>query len=77
MTLNECYYSVIGNALRGTEMTIKQIAAAIAAFATDLENSITMEDRRDAVQYLADKIGPQSANQIAETFGVIGSYYKA
>lgn len=58
-------------------MTTQQIAAAIAQFAVNLENSITMEDRRDAVQYLADAIGSQSANQIAGIFGLIGDYYKA
>jgi hypothetical protein len=57
-------------------MTTAQIAAAIAAFATNLENCLTMEDRRQSVQWLADKIGSQSANQIADIFGLTSPYYK-
>lgn len=58
-------------------MTAKQITEAIAAFATNLNNCISMEDRRDSVQYLADKIGVAAANQIAEIYGLKDSYYKA
>lgn len=58
-------------------MTNQQFAAAIQQFATDLDNSITMEDRRDAVSYLADKIGSTCANKIAEVFGLTSSYYHA
>ena len=58
-------------------MTTQQITEAIAAFARDLDNSISMEDRRDAVQYLADKIGSVAANQIADIYGLRGDYYKA
>jgi len=70
-----CYNSII--ATKENDMTTEQIAAAIAAFAVNLQNSIQMEDRRDSVQYLADKIGSQSANQIAAIFGLRGDYYKA
>lgn len=58
-------------------MTSKQIADAIAKFAVDLESSMQMEDRRDAVQYLADKIGSEHANKIAAVFGLVGNYYQA
>jgi hypothetical protein len=58
-------------------MTTNQIAQAIAEFATNLENSITMEDRRDSVQWLAEKIGSHAANQIRNIFGLVGDYYKA
>lgn len=58
-------------------MTTAQIADAITAFATNLNNSISMEDRRDSVQYLADKLGSTAANQIAVIFGLVDSYYKA
>jgi hypothetical protein len=58
-------------------MTTTQIAQAIAEFATNLENSITMEDRRDSVQWLAEKIGSHAANQIRNIFGLVGDYYKA
>ena len=58
-------------------MTTAQIAQAIAAFATNLENSICMEDRKFAVQLLADKIGSTGANNIADLFGLKGQYYKA
>lgn len=58
-------------------MTNQQFAAAITQFATDLDNSICMEDRRDAVEYLANKIGSESANKIADVFGLKSSYYKA
>jgi hypothetical protein len=58
-------------------MTTNQIAQAIAEFATNLENSVTMEDRRDSVQWLAEKIGSHAANQIRNIFGLVGDYYKA
>lgn len=58
-------------------MSTQQFLQAIQQFATDLDNSITMEDRRDSVQYLANKIGSIAANQIAEVFGLKGDYYKA
>lgn len=58
-------------------MTTEQIAAAIASFATNLKNSSTMEDRRDAVRWLADKLGSTFANQIAVGFGLTSSYYHA
>ena len=58
-------------------MTNQQFAAAIQQFATDLDNSISMEDRRDSVSYLADKIGSICANKIAEVFGLKDEYYKA
>ena len=57
-------------------MTTQQITEAITAFATDLANSIGMEDRRDAVQRLANKIGSAAANQIACIYGVRGDYYR-
>jgi hypothetical protein len=55
----------------------KQVAAAIATFATNLENSVMMEDRKSAVVYLAREIGVANANQIADMFGLVASYYKA
>ena len=58
-------------------MTTTQIAKALAEFATNLENSICMEDRRDSVQYLAEKIGSHAANNVADLFGLKGDYYKA
>lgn len=58
-------------------MTTTQIAAAIAAFATDLSNSIDMRDRKNAVQFLAGKIGPDDANRIAIVFGLNSTYYFA
>jgi hypothetical protein len=58
-------------------MTTKQIAEALAGFATNLENSITMEDRRNSVQWLAEKIGSHAANQIRNIYGLAGDYYKA
>lgn len=57
-------------------MTNQQIAAAVQQFAADLDNSITMEDRREAVVYLSNKIGSTAANKIADAFGLTGSYYK-
>lgn len=59
------------------DMTTQQITDAIAAFARDLDNSVDMRDRRDAVQYLANKLGSTAANQIAEIYGLHGAYYKA
>lgn len=56
-------------------MTTQQIAAAIASFATNLDNSVTMEDRKQSVQWLADKIGSDAANKIADIFGLKGTYY--
>lgn len=58
-------------------MTTKQIAEALAAFSTNLENSLCMEDRKNSVQWLADKIGSTAANNIADLFGLKGDYYKA
>jgi hypothetical protein len=58
-------------------MTTKQIAEAIATFATNLENSLCMEDRKNSVQWLAEKIGSTAANNIADLFGLKGDYYKA
>ena len=42
-------------------MTTKQIAEALAAFATNLENSIDMTDRKNSVKWLAEKIGSTAA----------------
>lgn len=56
-------------------MTSQQIAQAVSQFATDLDNSICMEDRREAVIYLSNKIGSVAANKIAAIFGLIGAYY--
>lgn len=58
-------------------MTTAQITQAIVEFATNLENSITMEDRRNSVQWLAEKIGSHAANQIRNIYGLTGDYYKA
>lgn len=58
-------------------MTSQQIAAAIQQFATDINNSLDMRDRRDAVVYLANKIGAPAANKIADVFGLGSDYYKA
>lgn len=58
-------------------MTNQQIAAAIQQFANDLDNCISMEDRREAVVYLSNKIGSTAANKIADIFGLTGDYYKA
>lgn len=57
-------------------MNSQQIAAAIAAFAEDLKNSYDMTDRKNSVQFLANKIGVEDANKIAEIFGLVNSYYK-
>jgi hypothetical protein len=57
-------------------MTNQQFAAAIQQFATDLDNSLDMSDRRESVVYLSNKIGSTSANKIAEIFGLEGDYYK-
>ena len=57
-------------------MTNQQFAAAIQQFATDLDNSLDMSDRRESVVYLSNKIGSTSANKIAEIFGLKGDYYK-
>ena len=57
-------------------MTNQQFAAAIQQFATDLDNSLDMSDRREAVVYLSNKIGSTSANKIAEIFGLKSDYYK-
>ena len=58
-------------------MTNQDFAKVIAQFATNLDNSISMEDKRDSVQYLADVIGSESANKIADVFGLTQTYYKA
>jgi hypothetical protein len=58
-------------------MTTKQIAEALAAFATNLENSIDMTDRKNSVKWLAEKIGSTAANNIADLFGLKSDYYKA
>jgi hypothetical protein len=57
-------------------MTNQQFAAAIQQFATDLDNSLDMSDRRESVVYLSNKIGSTNANKIAEIFGLKGDYYK-
>jgi hypothetical protein len=54
-----------------------QYVQAIVQFERDLNNSIDMQDRRVAVQYLATKIGVGRANVIAEHFGLTDSYYRA
>jgi hypothetical protein len=58
-------------------MTNQQIAAAIQQFATDLDNSLDMSDRRESVIYLSNKIGSTAANKIADIFGLTSDYYKA
>ena len=58
-------------------MTTKQTAEAIAQFARNLDNACDMGDRKNAVQWLAEKIGSKGANEIAEIFGLSSSYYKA
>jgi hypothetical protein len=58
-------------------MTTAQIAQALAEFATNLENSADMTDSRNAVQWLAEKIGSHAANQVGKIYGLVGDYYKA
>jgi hypothetical protein len=59
-------------------MDIYQISNAVAEFRINLENSITMEERKQSVQWLADKIGVDAANTIAaEEFGLKSDYYRA
>lgn len=58
-------------------MTSQQLASAVQQFANDLDNSVTMEDRREAVAYLSDTIGSIQANKIADIFGLLSDYYKA
>lgn len=58
-------------------MTNQEFAKAVKEFADDLDNSVDMEDRRNAVQFLADKLGSTAANQIAGIFGLHSTYYKA
>jgi hypothetical protein len=58
-------------------MTTAQIAQALAEFATNLENSADMTDSRNAVQWLAEKIGSHAANQVGNIYGLVGDYYKA
>ena len=50
-------------------------AKIIESFETNLNNSSCMGTRRDAVMFLAKKIGIDAANQIAEMFGLLNSYY--
>jgi len=57
-------------------MTTAQIAQALADFAVNLENSISMEERKQSVQWLAEKIGSHAANQIRNIYGLVGDYYK-
>ena len=54
-----------------------QLAAEISKFAENLSNSITMEDKRAAVRYLADEVGVAKANQIAILFDLTNGYYHA
>lgn len=54
-----------------------EIRNAIMDFSEDLKASICMEDRREAVGYLAEKIGAKSANKVAEVFGLVDTYYHA
>lgn len=73
-----CYnFPIATNFHQENNMTNQQIAAAVQQFATDLDNSITMEDRREAVVYLANKLGSTAANKIADIFGLTSSYYQA
>lgn len=57
-------------------MTNQEIANAIKSFADNLDSSITMTDRKESVQYLANILGSESANKIADIFGLTGNYYK-
>jgi hypothetical protein len=57
-------------------MTNQQFASAVQQFATDLDNSIMMEDRRESVVYLSNKIGSVNANKLADIFGLTEEYYK-
>lgn len=52
------------------------VAEAIATFAEDLKCASCMGTRKDAVQFLANKIGKDDANKIAEVFGLTNSFYK-
>lgn len=56
-------------------MTDAQTLEAIAEFAQDLENCTDMDDRKTSVQWLANKIGADSANKVAWVFGVRHPYY--
>lgn len=56
---------------------IDTTAAAIATFAEDIKQSGCMGTRRDAVQFLANKIGKEQAKAIAEVFGLKDSFYFA
>ena len=50
---------------------------AIATFAADIKNSTDMGSRRDAVMFLAGKIGRTKANEVAEFFGLRDGFYKS
>jgi hypothetical protein len=52
-----------------------QLAKHIELFATDLSHAIYMEDRKQAVIYLSNRVGTVMANKIAEVFGLTSKYY--
>ncbi len=49
----------------------------IDQFKENLKNSTDMGDRKQAVQWLADKIGVEKANEVAKENGLKSSYYMA
>ncbi len=58
-------------------LTSEEYDNAVNQFKTDLANCITMEDRRDAVKYLAKRIGVMEANVEAINHGITNPYYFA
>lgn len=56
--------------------TIDFVAEAVATFAADLKNASDMGSRKDAIQFLANKIGAASADSIAYAFGLTDNYYR-
>ena len=52
-----------------------QLAKHIELFASDLSHAMCMEDKKQAVIYLSNRVGTVMANKIAEIFGLTSRYY--
>lgn len=48
---------------------------AVQQFKTDLSNAVDMTDRKDAIGFLAAKVGQEAARKIAQECGLNNSYY--
>lgn len=59
------------------QMSNAHIGEVIAVFTRDLKNSLDMADKRQAVRWMADVIGVEKANAVADVFGLSAEYYKA